>query len=275
MLLYLNENFKLLVMQVFVCVKQALDWSRSSKDFRIDPQTQGATVTFPHYRIDQFDEIAVEIAVQLHERSGIKVRAVSVGPESAEDMLKHVLSMKVDAATLVTTTSPDTNTAQMLCGAIQGHGGAAIILCGRVSSDNGTAATGPRLAEMLGMPCITNVIDITGQQGNWMVKRETAHGHEVLAVTIPFVATVTNAKNNVPRTPTMKDKMWAFRQQVEILDNSEVIAAGARHEKPSSLHLVRRYVPLSARECRKIEGDARQKALALAEYVRKIVLRKV
>ena len=275
MLLNVNENSELLAMQVFVCVKQVLDWNRSSKDFRIDPQTHGATVTFPHYCIDQFDEIAVELAAQLRERSGIKVRALSVGPENAEDMLKHVLSMKIDAATLVTTTSPNTNTAQMLCGAIQRHGGAAIILCGRVSSDNGTAATAPRLAEMLGMPCITNVIDITGQEGNWMVKRETAHGHEVLAVTIPFVATVTNAKNNVPRTPTMKDKMWAFRQQVEILDNAEVIAAGSGPEKQGSLHLVRRCIPHSARECRKIEGDARQKALALAEYVRKIAHRKV
>ena len=258
-------------MNIFVCVKQALDWNASTKDFRIDPRTHDVAVSFARYRIDQFDEIALEVALQYRDRSGGQVRALTVGPAEADDVLRHAYAMKVDHATLVESTGREGLTAELLAAAVR-HCGGGIVLCGRTSSASGSGQTGPALAEFLGLPFVANVVHIDGTANEWLCRCETPKGYEVLKLTSPFVASVTNADTNLPRVPGMKDVMRAHRAQIATL------AAGALCPSPSAAYaqrtrLLRRYVPVTSRACQRIAGTPCEQAKTLAQYIRSVSTR--
>ncbi len=253
-------------MQVIVCVREALDWNLSTKQFRIDPKTFEPVVAHARYRIDQFDEIAVETALHYRESPDITVRALCVGTADSEDTLKHALAMQADTATLVETTARVSTTAQavqLLAAAIQREADVGMVLCGRMSSDYGTGQTGPMLAEALGRPFIGNLIRVEGEACNWRCTHETPTGHEVLHVTAPFVATVTNAPHNIPRVPTMKHVMQAHRKVIDI-----VAAASLQAEASTGMSVVRRHVPVNLKGCRFLQGTPEEQARELAAWLR-------
>lgn len=257
-------------MRLFVCVKQALDWNASTKDFRIDPATHKVSVSFARYRIDQFDEIALEVALQYRTKYGGQVSALTAGSADADDVLRHAFAMKADLATLVERAEDTVPTAQLLAAAIRHNyewGEGVIVLCGRTSSDNGTGQTGPALAEYLGLPFVANVVQIEGEESAWLCRCETADGYETLKVTTPFVASVTNAATNIPRVPTMKDVMQAHRAKLEVLAAAALCPDSTMARAPAT-RLLRRYVPVTARACQRIEGAPAQQAKALAAYIR-------
>lgn len=253
-------------MQVIVCIREALDWNLSTKQFRIDPATFEAVVAHPRYRIDQFDEIAMETALQFRDASGGTVRAICVGTADSEDTLKHALAMQADAATLIETEQASGSAARLLAAAIEREPDAGIVLCGRVSSDHGTGQTGPMLAELLKRPFVSNVTHIEGADHDWRCTRETPTGHEVLRVTQPFVATVTNAPHNVPRVPAMKHVMQAHRKTID-----QVAAANLAVEVHNPVSVVRRHVPVNLKGCHFIKGTAAEQARELAAYLRAAV----
>lgn len=260
-------------MQIFVCVKQALDWNASTKDFRIDPKTQRVAVSFARYRIDQFDEIALEVALQYRDRAGGQVGALTVGPEEADDVLRHAHAMSADRSVLVETAGEGASTAELLGAAVRHCGGGAIVLCGRTSSDNGTGQTGPALAEFLGLPFVANIVRIDGSENAWLCRCETPTGYEVLQVTTPFVASVTNTDTNIPRVPTMKDVMRAHRAKIEVLAAATLCPAPSAAVSQRT-RVLRRYVPVTGRACRRLEGAPTQQAQALAQHIRTLSLGK-
>jgi electron transfer flavoprotein beta subunit len=256
--------------QIIVCVREALDWNLSTKQFRIDPATHEAVVAYARYQIDQFDEIAVEMALQCRAGAGGTIRALCVGTADSEDALKHALAMQVDAATLVETDAVINSAAPLLAAAIQRESDAAIVLCGRTSSDYGTGQTGPMLAELLGRPFIGNVTRIEGEQGkmgDWLCTRETPQGYEIVRCTVPFVATVTNAPHNVPRVPGMKHVMQAHRMAIDILPVAS-LSVPARATAAAPLRVVRRHVPVNLKGCNFLKGTVQEQARALAAYLR-------
>ncbi len=255
-------------MNIFVCVRQALDWNASTKDFRIDPKTQDVAMSFARYRIDQFDEIALEVALQYRKRLGGEVRALTVGPVDADDVLRHAFAMKADHATHVECTGEEGFTAELLAAAVR-HYGDGIVLCGRTSSVRGTGQTGPALAEILGLPFVANVVHIEGKQNEWLCKCETLHGYEQLKLTGPFVASVTNAETNLPRVPGMKEVMRAHRAKFEVL-KGDALCPSPSPAFAQRIRMVRRYVPVTSRACQRIDGSPSDQAKALAQYIRSV-----
>ncbi len=256
-------------MRLFVCIKQALDWNSSTKDFRIDPATQQVAVSFARHRIDQFDEIALQVARQYRDRTGGEIRALTVGAEETDDVLRHAHAMNVDQSTLIETTGQQASTAQLLAAAITHYGGASIVLCGRTSSDNGTGQTGPALAEHLGLPFIANIVHIEGDEHAWLCRCETPTGYELLKVNSPFVASVTNAASNVPRAPTMKDVMRAHRAKIDVLAAATLCPASGSGLAQNT-RVTRRYIPETSRSCRRFDGAPHEQANALALYIRSL-----
>ncbi|MPZ47057.1 MAG: hypothetical protein GEV05_27575 [Betaproteobacteria bacterium] len=255
-------------MQIFVCVKQALDWNASTKDFRIDSATHEVALSFARYRIDQFDEIALEVGLRYRERVGGELRALTVGADDADDVLRHAYAMKADHASLIDFTGSEASKHELLAAAIRHYGGG-IVLCGRTSSVGGSGQTGPVLAELLGVPFLSNVIHIDGEENAWLCRCETANGYEVLKVTEPFVASVTNADSNLPRVPTMKDLMRAHRSKFETITADTLVPACAA-ASPQRTRVLKRYVPTMARSCQRLGGEAHEQARALAQYIRSV-----
>jgi len=257
-------------MRIVTCVRRALDWNLSTKDFRIDAGTQQPVVSFARYRLDQFDEIAVEVALQARGRTpDIEVHALSIDARSGEDSLKQAIGMGASGATLVECAVPaDHPVPALLAAAVLEMEYVEIVLCGRVGSERGSAVTAPLIAELLGRPLVTNIVRMEKHEQGWVCQREAEHGYERVLVRGAFVASVTNASFNVPRVPTLKDKMHAHRQVVAIVPASSLASRPAY--RPTAVvqpRILRRFVPQVARQGVRLAGDIGYQAQALADYI--------
>src|SRR5262249_13165497 len=163
-----------------------------------------------------FCENALETALQLREKSGGGITALTFGAETAEDTLRKALAMKADAATLVVNDGhphPDPlAVAQTLAAAIRKIGAFDLVMLGRESRDRGVAQTGGLLAEELGAPCVSFVDQSEANEGGFVVRRQTENGWEKLTAKPPLVVTITNNEFNVPRIPKTRDIMMSARQ---------------------------------------------------------------
>ena len=85
-------------MKILVFVKQVPD----TDDVKLDPKTGNLKRDGVQTTINPLDANAVETAVQLKEKYGATVVAVSMGPPQAEIMLREALAMGADEAYLMT-----------------------------------------------------------------------------------------------------------------------------------------------------------------------------
>jgi electron transfer flavoprotein beta subunit len=208
-------------MRIVVCVKQVLDPELPAEEFVVDRAARRPAVANPRWVMSTFDEIALEVALQMREAVGeASVVALTLGGPSADEVLRKALAMgaqealRIDAAPLV---EPDgVQTAAALAAAVRAHlWPVDVVVCGRQAADTDAGQVGPLLAEMLGFPVVTNVLRARpGAPGTLRLERETEEGTEVVEAQLPVLLTVTNAECNVPRMPRVRDIMAAQRKTV-------------------------------------------------------------
>ncbi len=263
-----------IIVNIIVCLKQILDPEIPARDFRVDGERKEAVRGSANLVTNIFCENALETALQLRERSGGRITALTFGAEEAEDTLRKALAMKADAAALVVNDGhphPDPlAVAQTLAAAIRRVGAFDLVMVGRESGDWGSAQTGGLLAEELGAPLISFVdhIEASGD-GSLIVKRQTENGWEKLTAKPPLVVTITNNEFNVPRIPKTRDIMMSARQPItkwtleDLGVNATEIRAGG-----SYCEVVDLSVPVKEITCEIISGDTlEQKVEKFAERV--------
>jgi electron transfer flavoprotein beta subunit len=90
-----------------------------------------------------------------------------------------------------------------------------IILVGQETSDSGTGNVGPHLAGLLGLPLVSNVVELeTNRDGTIRMEREVEDGRHVISVRSPVVICALTGLNE-PRYPSLKGIMAARRKPVE------------------------------------------------------------
>jgi electron transfer flavoprotein beta subunit len=268
---------KSIIVNIIVCLKQILDPEIPARDFRVYGEMKEAVRGSANLVTNIFCENALETALQLREKSGGRITALTFGSEEAEDTLRKALAMKADAATLVVNDGhphPDPlAVAQTLAAAIRKIGAFDLVMLGRESGDWGVAQTGGLLAEELGAPCVSFVdhIEVSGDGPNagLIVKRQTDNGWEKLTGKPPLVVTVTNNEFNVPRIPKTRDIMMSARQPITKwtledlgVNAAEIRAGGSYYE------VVDLAVPVKEVACEFVSGDTlEQKVERFAERV--------
>src|SRR5262245_25219208 len=146
-------------MKIVVCMKQIPDPEVPASKFTIDSEHKEATRGHSALVTNIFDENALEMALQLRESVGQgKITLVSIGPPSAEDILRKGLAMQADDALLVTCNnlvdlSPMV-IARVLAALIRNLDGFDLVLCGREAGDWNTGQVGGMLAEEFGVPYV-------------------------------------------------------------------------------------------------------------------------
>ena len=164
-------------MEIVVCVKQVPD----TTEVKIDPVKNTLIREGVPSIVNPFDKIAVEVALQLREKHGGKVKVISMGPPQAADALKECLAMGADEAILISDRAfggADTlATAYALSTSIEKMGPVDLILCGKQAIDGDTAQVGPGIAENLGMPQITYAAKIEINGDTIKVDREHDDGY--------------------------------------------------------------------------------------------------
>ena len=88
-------------MDIIVCIKQIIDPEIPAEQFRLDPATKRQIRGGLSLVISAYDQNALEVALQLREKVGGKITAVSLGEPEAQGAVKSAMGMGVDAGALV------------------------------------------------------------------------------------------------------------------------------------------------------------------------------
>jgi len=200
-----------------VCVKQVPDTANVTADAMTEEGTvnRGALPAI----FNPEDLHALEAALEVRDRFGGTVTALSMGPPKAAEVLRACLYRGVDRAILLTdrraAASDTLATSYIISQAIKTIGRYDIVFCGRQAIDGDTAQVGPQCAEKLDIPQITyleEMIDLTDSVVR--VRRNVGNGWEIVDAKLPLLITVVESANN-PRPPAAKRLLKFRRATVE------------------------------------------------------------
>ena len=157
---------------------------------------------------------ALEAALQIKEKFGANVTALTMGPPAAEEILREALAMGADRGILISDkrlAGSDTYaTSLILSAAIKKDCPQFdLILCGAYTSDSETAQVGPQLTEELQIPAAAYAenLEITGRM--LRVRRLMDNFRETLEMEFPALVTVSMEKY-LPRYTTLAGLENAF-----------------------------------------------------------------
>jgi electron transfer flavoprotein beta subunit len=154
---------------------------------------------------------ALEMALDIKERTGGTVTVITMGPPKAANILRDCLFRGADKVILLTDrkfAGADTlATSYVLQCAVRKLGQFDLVLCGRQAIDGDTAQVGPQTAEKLGIPQITyaeTIIEITST--HITAERALDSGSEIVRCTLPVLLTVVGTANT-PRPASVRRQM--------------------------------------------------------------------
>lgn len=210
-------------MKILVFVKQVPD----TDDVKLDPKTGNLKRDGVQTTINPLDANAVETAVQLKEKYGATVCAVTMGPPQAKEVLKKALALGCDEAYLLSDRAfggADTRaTSYTLAKAAEKIGDYDLLLFGRHAIDGDTAQTGPATASFLNIPQIT-LADSVDIQDGWVVcTRALESRSERVRAKLPALVTVCK-EINTPRYPTLPNIMKANRKTITVWAAADIDA---------------------------------------------------
>jgi len=199
-------------MNTVVCIKQVPDPEL--------PVTAIVEKQQQRYILNPYDEVALEEAVRIKEKVGQgMVRAITIGPPSAEKTLRKCLAIGADDVIHVCNNVFDYlnpyATALILAKVIATLK-YDIIFCGFRSVDWGSSAVGSIVAELLDLPVATGVIklDISSDAKSAIASRRLAGGNrEIVQCALPAVFTVEKALNT-PRYPSVRRVIMASKKEI-------------------------------------------------------------
>jgi len=211
-------------MKIAVCVKQVPGVS----SVKIDPETKRLVRDEVVSVINPFDYYALEQAIQLRERHGGEVVAVSMGPAKAVEALRECLAFGADRAVLLSDrkfAGSDTwATSYVLALAIRKLGGVDLVLCGKQAIDGDTAQVGSGIAAHLDWTQASGVSAMELSEGGRVsLKRMKDDGYDRCSAALPSVVSVLKELNE-PRVPRLSGWLRAVSAQIEAWD-AEAIGA--------------------------------------------------
>jgi electron transfer flavoprotein beta subunit len=245
---------------IVVCIKQIIDPEIPAEQFTLDPNTNRQVRGGLSLVISAYDQNAVEVALQLRERVGGTITALSVGEPEAQGAVKSAMGMGVDAGILVSDPglagSDAFGTAHILGKAIRKIGVPDLVLTGCVSGDTGDKMTAALLAEELQVPYLSFVSRIEIKDGKATARRIVEDGYEMVETALPMAASIISDDSNVPRYSKLKDIMAAARKTVPVWRAADLGVDMARIG-PGSHRLHVRDVALIQRDsrCELVPGE--------------------
>lgn len=261
-------------MHIVVCVKQVPDPETPPSAFKLD---EAAKRVLPAPGIapvaSQFDSIAVEAALRVREAVGeAKITVLTVGPDSAREIIKMELARGADEAVLINDPAllelDSFGTARVLAAAIKKLGPFDLVLCGRQAVDWDMGVVSAGLGEILGVPVISITKDVRVTNAKVRAVRVLPDGTETVEASLPAVVSVSNELGE-PRYPQLRQIMLAARKQVTLWSGADIGIDGATAEGLRVMNVERLYRPTFEAQVEIIEADTPQEAGArLADRLR-------
>lgn len=186
------------------------------------------------------DRVALEFALQVKDRFGGTVTAITMGPQRSSDILRECLYMGADSVYLISDrkfAGADTlATSYVLSEAIKKTGEYDLVFAGRQAIDGDTAQVGPQTAEKLNLPQVTYVEEILEMTDTHAkIRRKIDGGYEIVKAKFPFLLTI--LKDAAEPRPFSAKRVMAYKGAKSLMDlekltegNSLLYIDTLRHE---------------------------------------------
>ena len=255
-------------MKVAVCIKQV-----PAKDAPLHIAESGTWIreTDIGFEMNEPDSFALEEALRLKEKHGGEVVALSMGPERAKQVIKEGLAKGADRGIHIADDKffllDPLGSAKSLAAALKTEN-FDLILTGLQSDDQGFGQTGVLLAELLGLPHATIIMQIeviqNQVQGQRLrLKRELEAGwFQWVELPLPAVLTIQSGINKV-RYASLKGIMAAKKKEIAVISRESLGVAQEPTERVERI-----YVPQKTKKTEFIDGSPKEAAAKLLEKLR-------
>ena len=250
-------------LKILVCMKQV-----PQKDAPLKLNESGAWIREDvSYEVNEPDAFALEEVLRQKEKHTGEVVVITSGPARSQQVLREALAKGADRAIHLEDDKfvglDAFNTAKAFAAAIKDEK-FDLIFTGLQSDDYGYAQTGVILAELLGWPHATIIMQIEKTDAGIKVKRELEAGFfQFVDMPLPAVLTIQSGINKL-RYATLIGIKQAKNKPLRKVAMAEVQSAiGPNLQKVEKL-----YVPQKTKKTEFLEGSAGEIAKKLVDKLR-------
>ena len=225
-------------MKIVVCVKQV----PNTMEVKIDPKTGTLIRDKAPAILNTFDEFAIEESVQIREKLGGEVVALTMGPPNAKEVLLDAYALGADLGVHVNDRAvrgSDTfATAGILAAAVKKIQDVDLVICGKQVTESEVVC-----------------------------EREIETGVEVIRVKLPAVLTVLK-DINVPRLPSYRMKMEGKEKETPVWGIADLgLQENQVGMEGSVTTVMKTFTPDPRGNCRMIEGSEEEMIGALLPVI--------
>jgi electron transfer flavoprotein beta subunit len=250
-------------MKIVVAIKQV-----PSRDSQLKVSSSGKWIEDSDlaWEINEPDAYALESGLQLREKSSGEVVVICAGPAGASQTIREALAKGADRAIHIETddyaSSDPLALARVMAKALESEK-PDLLLTGLQSDDLGYGQTGVILAEVMGLPHATIIMNIEEAGGKITVKRELEDGwFQNVEIPLPALLTIQSGATKL-RYATLMGIKKAKTKEVRKVSASEL-----HTDSPATITLDRIYFPGKTKRSQIFDGPAKESAAKLIEKLR-------
>src|SRR5947209_4595813 len=208
------------------------------------------------YEINEPDAYALEAGLQLKEKHGGEVVVLCAGPARAAQTIREALAKGADRAIHIEEDELDAfdplSAAKLLAAALKAES-PDLVLTGLQSDDLGYGQTGVILAELLGLPHATIIMQVEKQNGGIRVKRELEDGwFQYVEMPLPALLTIQSGISRL-RYATLMGIKKAKTKEIRRLTAAELGVPPT-----STIRFERIYLPEKTKHTQILEGAPKE-----------------
>src|SRR5689334_23222730 len=212
-------------MKIIVSIKQV---PVRDSQLRIESNGRWIQENDLSFEINEPDAYALEAGLQLKEKHGGEVIALCLGPSRAAQTIREALAKGADRAIHIEEEElaglDPLAAAKLLAAALKGEA-PDLVLTGLQSDDLGYGQTGVILAELLGTPHATIIMEVEKSDGGIKVKRELENGwFQHVEMPLPALLTIQSGISKL-RYATLMGIKKAKTKEIKRLTAAELGAA--------------------------------------------------
>lgn len=249
-------------MKIVAAIKQVP--SRDSQ-LRINSSATWIEDSDLSWEINEADAYALEAGLQMREKAGGEVIVLCAGPAGAAQTIREGLAKGADRAIHIETeknSSDPLALARMMAKVLESEK-PDLVLTGLQSDDLGYGQTGVILAEVMGLPHATIIMNIEAQGNGIRVKRELEDGwFQNVEMPLPALLTIQSGATKL-RYATLMGIKKAKTKEVK-----RIAAADLGGAEQTSVRLERIYLPEKTKHSQIFDGPAKEAAAKLVDKLR-------
>jgi electron transfer flavoprotein beta subunit len=247
-------------MKIVVAIKQVP--SRDNQ-LKVNPAGTWIEDSDLSWEINEPDAYALEAGLQLKEKLTGEVVVLCAGPEGAGQTIREALAKGADRAIHIETgkagASDPLVLARMMASALEAEK-PDLILTGLQSDDLGYGQTGVIMAELMGLPHATIIMNIEPEGTGIKVKRELEDGwFQQVEMPLPALLTIQSGATKL---------RYATLMGIKKAKTKEIRKVAAAMEGTTSIRVERIYTPEKTKRSQIFDGPPKEAAAKLVEKLR-------